>query len=125
MAQWPAILDTRLIRLVCPPRKGKQLSIAARRRAAIGLQHYPQPPTSSIVDHDRIAELAAKPIHSLTLADLVRYVEDFSAIDLVSTTDLFLQPWPPTAQHLLPPLLGQLFPFPYPHSPRAPYPSAT
>ena len=71
MASRPAVLDSRLLRILCPLRlRSKQFATATCH--SIGNQQWGHPPASSSIDNDQVARLAARPLHPLTLADLVR-----------------------------------------------------
>lgn len=73
MAQRPLILESRLLRALCPlkPRLNHSYSISKSRLPPS--QPWPHYPASANVNDDQVARLAAKPLHPLTLADLVRY----------------------------------------------------
>lgn len=68
----PVILDSRLIRVICPLKQ--QIRHLATTRSRVSEQQPPwsYPPASVSIDNDQVARLASKPLHSLTLADLVQ-----------------------------------------------------
>ena len=71
MSVRPIICDSRLIRVLCPLKQSTRHFATAVNPPPPIFQASPSPGPSSI-DNDQIARLASKPLHSLTLADLVR-----------------------------------------------------
>ncbi len=115
------IPDTRCVRRL------SLLKQPARRLATAQIQadgHRPwsYPPASVSIDNDQVARLASKPLHHLTLADLVQYF-----IHWLQTTHRWLIPErqarPPTSLRRHPLLFCQLQPLLDPCPPCAPNPS--
>ena len=62
--QRPLVIQTQLIRLYCP--------LETRLKHSSFRQHYYHQLHTTVTDDD-IARLASRPLHPLTLADLVKY----------------------------------------------------
>ena len=67
----PAILDSRIVRIICPLKPPSRRLTTATHRLPRN-QPWSHPPASISIDNDQVARLASQPLHSLTLADLVR-----------------------------------------------------
>ncbi|KAL9077187.1 MAG: hypothetical protein Q9161_000453 [Pseudevernia consocians] len=68
----PAILDSRLIRVICPLKQRSRCLAAAAHQLPRN-QPWSHSPASTSIDNDQVARLASRPLHPLTLADLVRH----------------------------------------------------
>ncbi|KAL9126697.1 MAG: hypothetical protein Q9217_004294 [Psora testacea] len=66
------VLKSRRIRIICPQKCLRGYATASTRPQA-GSNPRPHIPTTTDIDNDQVARLAAKPLHPLTLADLVRH----------------------------------------------------
>lgn len=71
MSQRPLILQSQLLRVLCPLQSRSSSYVTQTNQANVRSQGSLQPTPISISD-DQIAQLASTPLHSLTLADLVR-----------------------------------------------------
>lgn len=69
----PAILDPCLIRIVCPLKQRSRRLLATATHQLPRNQPWSHPPASTSIDNDQVARLASRPLHPLTLADLVQY----------------------------------------------------
>ncbi|KAK4691150.1 hypothetical protein P7C71_g5790, partial [Lecanoromycetidae sp. Uapishka_2] len=70
MSARPLILDSRLIRVICPlKQRSRHLSSAFSQTSES--QPWSYPPATVNIDNDQVARLASKPLHPLALADLV------------------------------------------------------
>ena len=73
MALRPVVIDTPLVRLCNQLSRHSKYATTSRTGIATDTPFQAHPPTIGAVDPNQIAQLAAKPLHPLTLADLVRY----------------------------------------------------
>ncbi|KAF6228696.1 hypothetical protein HO173_011715 [Letharia columbiana] len=69
----PAILDPCLIRIVCPLKQRSRRLLATATHQLPRNQPWSHPPASTSIDNDQVARLASRPLHPLTLADLVQH----------------------------------------------------
>ena len=67
----PAILDSNILRIICPLKRPSRPLTTATHQLPRN-QPWSHPPASISIDNDQVARLASQPLHSLTLADLVR-----------------------------------------------------
>jgi hypothetical protein len=131
MAQRPLILQSRYLRDLCPPRRSSKpisYSTITPSSANHPSQSWSLPTISSTVADDQVARLASKPLHNLTLSDLVRYTLTPSPIPSRRTIHQANNPTAMAALHYPnpPSSLPQTSPSPYspPASPIESSPSA-
>ncbi|MCJ1357816.1 MAG: hypothetical protein MMC33_007812 [Icmadophila ericetorum] len=72
MAQRPVALQSQYIRLLCPLKRSQRRTVVSDA-ASLTSREWSNPPISSNATDDSIARLAAKPMHPLTLSDLVKH----------------------------------------------------
>ena len=72
MASRPAILDSRILRAICPLQRRSRHLVSVTNQSTLE-RPWSHPPASVNIDNDQVARLASRPLHPLTLADLVRY----------------------------------------------------
>lgn len=72
MAQRPALLQSRLLRTLCPVKTSSRHYVIFPEPEAKSNQPWPHQPTAINFSDDQVVRLASKPLHSLSLADLVR-----------------------------------------------------
>lgn len=68
MAQRPSYLNSRYLRVLCPSKTSSRSYVTST-----SIPQSSHQPFQTSVCEDQIARLSSKPLHSLTLADLVRY----------------------------------------------------
>ncbi|MCJ1292942.1 hypothetical protein MMC34_004495 [Xylographa carneopallida] len=73
MAQRPLILQSRLLRKLCPLHTYGPRSITTSASTSPSNSAWSVPPTNIDSADDQVARLAAQPLHHLTLSDLVRH----------------------------------------------------
>ncbi|KAL9121063.1 MAG: hypothetical protein Q9187_002378 [Circinaria calcarea] len=71
MAHKPVALQSQYIRLLCPLKK--RARFLATSASSPAPREWSHPPTSANIADDTVARLAARPLHPLTLSDLVRH----------------------------------------------------
>ena len=124
MASRPAILDSRILRVICPLQRRSRHLVNVADQSTVQ-RPWSHPPASVNIDNDQVARLASRPLHPLTLADLVRY--QLSNLTMSSSRVLSnrqIQTWPPTPHCRDPLLLRKLHPVSYTCPPRASYTSS-
>ncbi|KAI9763716.1 MAG: hypothetical protein M1835_007743 [Candelina submexicana] len=96
----PRILDASYLRLLWPIKRSQRRH--ATSFTSPSTQRWSQPPTSANIADDEVARLAAKPLHALTLADLVRHGRPpLSASALFSSANFTLSLLPIRLAHRL------------------------
>ena len=124
MASRPAILDSRILRVICPLQRRSRHLVNVADQSTIQ-RPWSHPPASVNIDNDQVARLASRPLHPLTLADLVRY--QLSHLTMSSSrvpSNWQIQTWPPTPHCRDPLLLRKLHPVSYTCPPRASHTSS-
>ena len=61
----PAILDSRILRIICPLKRLSRCLTTATHQLPKN-QPWSHPPASISIDNDHVARLASQPLHSLT-----------------------------------------------------------
>ena len=107
----PAILDSSLIRIICP-RKQRSRCFTTTSYQLPKNQPWSHPPSSISIDNDQVARLASQSLHHLTLADLVRYHLSLIYSPSYTTIHLTDRTLPVMALH------------PSPHQPSSPPPTS-
>lgn len=82
-------------------------------------RRLPVVPSVAIGADDQVSILASKPLHSFSLADLVRYAPRCHLSSRLLTASL--QTWQAPPLHRSPLCLREFYSFPPPHPPRAPH----
>ncbi|MCJ1249469.1 hypothetical protein MMC30_006693 [Trapelia coarctata] len=73
MAQRPIIIQSRFLRDLCPPQRRTRSFASFSPTATSTTRAWSLPPTAPDIADDQVARLAHKPLHNLTLSDLVRH----------------------------------------------------
>ncbi|MCJ1426465.1 hypothetical protein MMC29_004368 [Sticta canariensis] len=101
MAQRPAVLQSRLLRARCSFKTFLRCYVISSTEIKPN-QPRPHQPTAIDISDDRVARLASKPLHSLSLADLVRHGRPpLSADALFSSANFTLSLLPVRLAHRL------------------------
>ena len=117
----PAILDSRLIRVICPLKQRSRCLATAAHQLPRN-QPWSHSPASTSIDNDQVARLASRPLHPLTLADLVRLAPPESSLSAASLT-YNPQTWPSPTLRIHSIHLCEFHPLPPAYPPRPPHPS--
>ena len=85
-----------MLRIICPLRR-RSRHLASITDQSTFQRPWSHPPASDNIDNDQVARLASRPLHPLTLADLVRYQSSNSqCIRREHSLINKKQTWPPT-----------------------------